>query len=164
MSVTARGDVPFFGPTLPTPAIFEHGPEFKEFLLTKLINAENACYKAETFAKLTLRTRTALLQTLTKELREKTAEFLGDNNPLLMTVPGTPKSSESGGPGARFIDTVKKALGARVKSTDNNAVASSTVKTSPSDNNLSLTSGGHEKLVKKSSQLTISESTPSVCS
>ena len=28
------------------------GPEFREFLLTKLINAEKACYKAERFAKL----------------------------------------------------------------------------------------------------------------
>lgn len=28
------------------------GPEFREFLLTKLINAENACYKSDKFAKL----------------------------------------------------------------------------------------------------------------
>ena len=52
VSVTARDDVPFFGPELPNPAVFKKGPEFKEFLLTKLINAENACYKAEKFAKL----------------------------------------------------------------------------------------------------------------
>jgi hypothetical protein len=50
--VTARDDVPFFGPTLPSPAVFKKGPDFKDFLLTKLINAENACYKAEKFAKL----------------------------------------------------------------------------------------------------------------
>lgn len=31
------------------------GPEFQEFLLTKLINAEYACYKAEKFAKLEVR-------------------------------------------------------------------------------------------------------------
>lgn len=52
VSVTARDDVPFFGPTLPNPAVFRHGPEFKQFLLTKLVNAENACYKAHKFAKL----------------------------------------------------------------------------------------------------------------
>lgn len=52
ISVTARDDVPFFGPTLPSPAVFKKGPDFKDFLLTKLINAENACYKAEKFAKL----------------------------------------------------------------------------------------------------------------
>ncbi|KAK7793015.1 hypothetical protein R5R35_003563 [Gryllus longicercus] len=116
VSVTARDDVPFFGPTLPTPAIFKKGPEFKEFLLTKLINAENACYKAEKFAKLELRTRASLLQSLTDELREKSREFLGsgDSPP---SAPDTPKSSDggaaTGGAGSRFIDTVRKALIAR---------------------------------------------------
>ena len=52
MSITARDDVPWFGPHLPTPAVFLRGVEFKEFLLTKLVNAENAAYKAEKFAKL----------------------------------------------------------------------------------------------------------------
>ncbi len=52
MTIAARDDVPFFGPSMPTPAIFDAGPEFREFLLTKLINAEQACYKAERFAKL----------------------------------------------------------------------------------------------------------------
>ena len=33
------------------------GPEFQEFLLTKLINAEYACYKAEKFAKLEVSVR-----------------------------------------------------------------------------------------------------------
>ncbi|XP_063917106.1 rap1 GTPase-activating protein 1 isoform X2 [Zophobas morio] len=144
VSVTARDDVPFFGPTLPTPAVFRHGPEFKEFLLTKLINAENACYKAEKFAKLELRTRTSLLQTLTEDLREKTNEFLGGGGAL--AVPGTPKSDS--GPGSRFIDTVKKAWSARVKSSQS------------VDNNLA-SANGHERLSKKSSQPTISESTPS---
>ena len=41
MSVTARSDVPYFGPSLPNPPVFKRGEEFKEFLLTKLINAEN---------------------------------------------------------------------------------------------------------------------------
>ena len=52
VSVTARDDVPFFGPTLPNPAILKKGPELRDFLLTKLINAEHACYKATRFAKL----------------------------------------------------------------------------------------------------------------
>uniref|UniRef100_A0A8C9STR8 RAP1 GTPase activating protein 2b n=1 Tax=Scleropages formosus TaxID=113540 RepID=A0A8C9STR8_SCLFO len=52
VSVTAREDVPPFGPPLPNPSIFKKGPEFREFLLTKLINAEVACYKADRFAKL----------------------------------------------------------------------------------------------------------------
>ncbi|XP_045477828.1 rap1 GTPase-activating protein 1 isoform X2 [Harmonia axyridis] len=143
VSVTARQDVPFFGPTLPTPAIFDHGPEFKEFLLTKLINAENACYKAEKFAKLELRTRTSLLESLTEELKDKTNEFLGGGAPG--TAPGTPKGES--GPGSRFIDTVKKAWSARVKSSQS------------VDQNLA--NNNHERLSKKSSQPTIAETTPS---
>ncbi|KAJ4447617.1 hypothetical protein ANN_09624 [Periplaneta americana] len=126
VSVTARDDVPFFGPTLPSPAVFKKGPEFKEFLLTKLINAENACYKAEKFAKLELRTRTSLLQSLTDELREKSRDFLGGTESP-QSAPDTPKSDGgSSGAGNRFIDTVRKALIARVRSVsvDNNLVNS----------------------------------------
>ncbi|XP_036668685.3 rap1 GTPase-activating protein 1 isoform X1 [Drosophila suzukii] len=121
VSVTARDDVPFFGPTLPNPAVFRKGQEFKEFILTKLINAENACYKAEKFAKLELRTRTSLLQNLCEELREKTRDFLGtDLSQTLASspTPETPKAESGGGgnAGSRFIDTVKKALIMRVRS------------------------------------------------
>lgn len=119
VSVTARDDVPFFGPTLPTPSVFRHGPEFKEFLLTKLINAENSCYKADKFAKLELRTRTSLLETLTDELRRKTKEYLEPFAVPTTPVPDTPKSdSSSSGPGSRFIDTVRKALISRVRNAD----------------------------------------------
>lgn len=126
VSVTARDDVPFFGPTLPNPSVFRKGPEFKEFLLTKLINAENACYKADKFAKLELRTRTSLLQNLVEDLKEKTREFLGSDaagysgnlsysGGAASPTPDTPKSDSSNA-GTRFIDTVKKALIARVRS------------------------------------------------
>lgn len=119
VSVTARDDVPFFGPTLPSPAVFRKGPEFKEFILTKLINAENACYKAEKFAKLELRTRTSLLQNLVEEVKERTREFLGADI-ISTTGPSSPtpdtSKSESSTAGSRFIDTVKKALIARVRS------------------------------------------------
>ncbi|XP_055711579.1 rap1 GTPase-activating protein 1 isoform X3 [Phlebotomus papatasi] len=119
VSVTARDDVPFFGPTLPNPAVFRKGPEFTEFLLTKLINAENACYKADKFAKLELRTRTSLLQNLVLELREKTRDFLGmDISPSCGNMSPSPDTSksDSGNAGSRFIDTVKKALNSRLRS------------------------------------------------
>ncbi|XP_055680555.1 rap1 GTPase-activating protein 1 isoform X4 [Lutzomyia longipalpis] len=119
VSVTARDDVPFFGPTLPNPAVFRKGPEFTEFLLTKLINAENACYKADKFAKLELRTRTSLLQNLVMELREKTRDFLGmDISPSCGNMSPSPDTSksDSGNAGSRFIDTVKKALNSRLRS------------------------------------------------
>ncbi|XP_059618334.1 rap1 GTPase-activating protein 1 isoform X2 [Phlebotomus argentipes] len=119
VSVTARDDVPFFGPTLPNPAVFRKGPEFTEFLLTKLINAENACYKADKFAKLELRTRSSLLQNLVMELREKTRDFLGmDISPSCGNMSPSPDTSksDSGNAGSRFIDTVKKALNSRLRS------------------------------------------------
>ncbi|XP_044739245.1 rap1 GTPase-activating protein 1 isoform X2 [Chrysoperla carnea] len=152
VSVTARNDVPFFGPTLPTPAVFRHGPEFKEFLLTKLINAENACYKADKFAKLELRTRASLLQTLADELKDKTKEFLGVESPTT-PIPDTPKS-DSSGPGSRFIDTVRKALTSargRMPSTET------------SNNNSS--GNGHEKVnSKRSKESAVIESvSPSSC-
>ncbi|KAM9343283.1 rap1 GTPase-activating protein 1-like isoform 7-T7 [Pholidichthys leucotaenia] len=77
VSVTARDDVPFFGPALPNPAVFKKGPEFHDFLFTKLINAEYACYKAEKFAKLEERTRLALLETLYEELHVNSQAIMG---------------------------------------------------------------------------------------
>lgn len=148
VSVTARDDVPFFGPTLPSPSVFMRGPELQEFLLTKLINAENACYKASRFATLELRTRTSLLQNLVDELKVKTHEYLGSgngaggaggsfgadgvwnesgpNSPAPDASGGgggssttTPKAdSGSGNAGLRFIDTVRKALRVRSQAAD----------------------------------------------
>ncbi|KAK3547243.1 hypothetical protein QTP86_017821, partial [Hemibagrus guttatus] len=91
VSVTARDDVPFFGPALPDPAIFKKGPEFHEFLYTKLINAEHACYKAEKFARLEERTRGALLETLYEELHI--------NSQAMMGLIGDEEKLENGGAG-----------------------------------------------------------------
>ncbi|XP_040906759.1 rap1 GTPase-activating protein 2-like isoform X2 [Toxotes jaculatrix] len=77
VSVTAREDVPPFGPPLPNPAVFKKAPEFREFLLTKLINAELACYKSERFARLEERTRAALLDSLHDELHRRSQSMLG---------------------------------------------------------------------------------------
>jgi len=52
VAVAARDDVPAFGPLLPSPSVFAKGSEFREFLFTKLINAEHACYKAQQFIRL----------------------------------------------------------------------------------------------------------------
>nr|XP_044600553.1 rap1 GTPase-activating protein 2 isoform X14 [Equus asinus] len=66
VSVTAREDVPAFGPPLPSPPVFQKGPEFREFLLTKLTNAENACCKSDKFAKLerAIRVRSHSMETM----------------------------------------------------------------------------------------------------
>uniref|UniRef100_A0A1A8HKM7 RAP1 GTPase activating protein n=3 Tax=Nothobranchius korthausae TaxID=1143690 RepID=A0A1A8HKM7_9TELE len=104
VSVTARDDVPFFGPALPDPAIFKKGPDFHEFLFTKLINAEYACYKAEKFAKLEERTRSALLETLYEELHIHSQSMMGlggDEDKL---------ENGGGGGGGGFFESFKSLL------------------------------------------------------
>ncbi|VDO38609.1 unnamed protein product [Haemonchus placei] len=103
VSVAARDDVPFFGPTLPAPSIFKKGQDFRNFLLTKLINAENAAYKSAKFAKLAERTRSSLLDSLYANLKGR-AEFYG--SPLLEST------EHSGG----LFSSVKKALIGRSRS------------------------------------------------
>ncbi|XP_071333101.1 rap1 GTPase-activating protein 1-like isoform X13 [Trachinotus anak] len=103
VSVTARDDVPFFGPALPNPAVFKKGPEFHDFLFTKLINAEYACYKAEKFAKLEERTRSALLETLYEELHV--------NSQAMMGVGGEDDKLENGsGGGGGFFESFKSLI------------------------------------------------------
>ncbi|XP_041635548.1 rap1 GTPase-activating protein 1 isoform X4 [Cheilinus undulatus] len=106
VSVTARDDVPFFGPALPDPAIFKKGPEFREFLFTKLINAEYACYKAEKFAKLEERTRSALLETLYEELHINSQSMMGlggDDDKL-------ENGGGGGGSGGGFFESFKSLI------------------------------------------------------
>ncbi|XP_042364905.1 rap1 GTPase-activating protein 1 isoform X1 [Plectropomus leopardus] len=112
VSVTARDDVPFFGPALPDPAIFKKGPEFREFLFTKLINAEYACYKAEKFAKLEERTRSALLETLYEELHI--------NSQSMMGLGGEDDKLENGagGGGGGFFESFKRVIRSRSQSMD----------------------------------------------
>ncbi|XP_017580883.1 rap1 GTPase-activating protein 2a isoform X2 [Pygocentrus nattereri] len=106
VSVTAREDVPPFGPPLPNPAVFKKGPEFREFLLTKLINAENACYKSDKFAKLEGRTRAALLDNLHDELHRQTQATLG-----LGSITDEDKL-ENGGHGG-LLESFKRAMRVR---------------------------------------------------
>uniref|UniRef100_A0A8C6X033 RAP1 GTPase activating protein n=1 Tax=Neogobius melanostomus TaxID=47308 RepID=A0A8C6X033_9GOBI len=111
VSVTARDDVPFFGPALPNPAVFKKGPEFHEFLFTKLINAEYACYKAEKFSKLEERTRSALLETLYEELHL--------NSQAMMGVGGDDDKLENGsGGGGGFFESFKRVIRNRSQSMD----------------------------------------------
>jgi len=59
----ARKDgVPSYGPALPHPATFESGEGFRQFLLSKLLNAEKAALKAPAFEKALSRTRSGFLQ------------------------------------------------------------------------------------------------------
>ncbi|XP_046723877.1 rap1 GTPase-activating protein 2b isoform X3 [Silurus meridionalis] len=103
VSVTARDDVPHFGPLLPNPQVFRKGPEFREFLLTKMINAELACYRSDRFAKLEERTRTALLDTLHNELHRQTQVLLGQ------PLSGDEENGSHGG----ILESIKRAMRVR---------------------------------------------------
>lgn len=52
VSIACKDQVPEFGPVLCSPSLFGKGPEFRDWLLTKLLNAEFNCHKAPDFLKL----------------------------------------------------------------------------------------------------------------
>lgn len=108
MSVTAREDVPPFGPPLPNPAVFRKGPEFREFLLTKLINAELACYKSDRFARLEERTRAALLDSLHDELQRRSHSMLGLTSSL-----EEEGRAENGHTHGGLLESIKRAMRGR---------------------------------------------------
>ncbi|XP_077168361.1 rap1 GTPase-activating protein 2 isoform X4 [Paroedura picta] len=131
VAVTAREDVPSFGPPLPNPPLFQKNSEFREFLLTKLINAENACCKSDKFAKLEDRTRAALLENLRDELHAHTQLMLG--------LGSEEDKLENGGHGG-FLESFKRAI--RVRSHSMEAMGGSQKKHPPSGGIPGSLSGG----------------------
>uniref|UniRef100_A0A672GFV6 Rap1 GTPase-activating protein 2-like n=1 Tax=Salarias fasciatus TaxID=181472 RepID=A0A672GFV6_SALFA len=111
LSVTAREDVPLFGPVLPDPPVFT---DLREFLLTKLINAEISCYRAEQFSRLELRTRSSLLESLQTELFTRSQCMMGDPS-LHSSSDGVRGASEGSG---GFIENFKRAIRVRSHSFD----------------------------------------------
>jgi RAP1 GTPase activating protein 1 len=114
ISVTAKDDVPHFNPPLPSPAIFRKGPEFKEFLLDKLINAEMAALRAAQFKKLELRTRTSLLANLYQDLSALTQQYLG-----LPEYPTDVSEPAKRAQPSNLIESVKRALSSKSKMESN---------------------------------------------
>ncbi|KAF7218866.1 signal-induced proliferation-associated 1-like protein 3 [Nothobranchius furzeri] len=74
VAVTRMKDVPSFGPPIPTGVTFRDPETFRNFLLAKIINAENAAHKSEKFHTMATRTRQEYLQDL--------AENYVSNTPL----------------------------------------------------------------------------------
>eukprot|EP00118_Oscarella_pearsei_P003610 m.15058 g.15058 ORF g.15058 m.15058 type:complete len:807 (+) comp26140_c0_seq1:165-2585(+) len=70
VSVVAKSEVPDFEPKIPSSALFSKGPEFRRWLLTKLVNAEVAARRGPIFTKLEMRTRATLLQHLVDKLKQ----------------------------------------------------------------------------------------------
>lgn len=57
-------DVPAFGPPIQLGANYQKCAEFHDFLLTKIINAENAVHRSKKFAAMAARTRREALKDL----------------------------------------------------------------------------------------------------
>ncbi|XP_072100815.1 rap1 GTPase-activating protein 1 isoform X10 [Mobula birostris] len=154
VSVTARDDVPFFGPTLPDPAIFKKGADFQDFLLTKLINAEYACYKAEKFAKLEERTRTALLETLYEELHVNSQAMMG-------LVNEDEKIENGGSGGGGFFESFKRVIRSRSQSMDAMGLSSKKQNTVSSSHSASLTQTAGETIRAPAISLLVPGKSPS---
>ncbi|CAL4060853.1 unnamed protein product, partial [Meganyctiphanes norvegica] len=110
VSVVARDGVPPFGPPLPPEGQFLQGPDLKDFLLNKLINAHLACLKAPKFASLEKRTRNSFICILVEDLQQNTKQFLGFSVPY--EVPKSERRSST-----RFIDIVRLMMEKRRKET-----------------------------------------------
>jgi signal-induced proliferation-associated 1 like protein 1 len=64
VAVSRSKDVPVFGPPLPPGGQFTRGRAFAQFLLAKVINAENAAHRSEKFRQMAQRTRHEYLKEL----------------------------------------------------------------------------------------------------
>lgn len=64
MAVTRSKDVPSFGPAIPEGVTFPKSSVFRDFLLAKVINAENAAHKSHKFRAMATRTRQEYLRDL----------------------------------------------------------------------------------------------------
>ncbi|XP_061573045.1 rap1 GTPase-activating protein 2 [Cololabis saira] len=111
VSVTAREDVPPFGPVIPNPPIFTDLSQLRDFLLVKLINAEVSCYKAEQFSRLELRTRSSLLESLQTELFTCSQCMMGDPSPAIVPSSEGARGTSEGSGG--FIENFKRAIRVR---------------------------------------------------
>uniref|UniRef100_A0A4W5Q853 Signal-induced proliferation-associated 1 n=1 Tax=Hucho hucho TaxID=62062 RepID=A0A4W5Q853_9TELE len=69
VAVTRSKDIPLFGPLFPKGARFPRSPAFRDFLLAKAVNAENAAEKAEKFRSMATRTRQEYLKDLAENYR-----------------------------------------------------------------------------------------------
>lgn len=64
VAVARSKDVPSFGPPIPKGVTFPKSTVFRDFLLAKVINAENAAHKSDKFRAMATRTRQEYLRDL----------------------------------------------------------------------------------------------------
>lgn len=64
VAVSRSKEVPVFGPPVRINALYQKGKHFAEFILAKVINAENAAHRSDKFATMATRTRQEYLKDL----------------------------------------------------------------------------------------------------
>ncbi|KAM4545265.1 signal-induced proliferation-associated protein 1 isoform 1-T6 [Odontesthes bonariensis] len=83
VAVTRSKDIPLFGPLFPKGARFPRSSAFRDFLLAKAVNAENAAEKSEKFRSMATRTRQEYLKDLAKNFVTTTPIDSSTKFPLL---------------------------------------------------------------------------------
>lgn len=66
VAVSRSKEVPVFGPPIPEGGLYVKSKSFTDFLLSKIINAENAAHRSEKFTSMAQRTRHEYLKDLAK--------------------------------------------------------------------------------------------------
>jgi hypothetical protein len=69
VSVVTRDEVGAYKPYLWEQSVFDKGPMFREWLLTKIVNGERASYSAPKFARMQERTRSQMLEDIGANLQ-----------------------------------------------------------------------------------------------
>lgn len=70
LHIARKHDVPIFGPTLPSPAVFDKS-QLRSVLMSKLVNGERAALKAPAFERGRARTRATYVQTYHQDYPKK---------------------------------------------------------------------------------------------
>ncbi|XP_009301927.1 signal-induced proliferation-associated protein 1 isoform X2 [Danio rerio] len=101
VAVTRSKDIPLFGPLFPKGARFPRSAAFRDFLLAKAINAENAAEKSEKFRSMATRTRQEYLKDLAENYVTTTPIDSSTKFPLL-SLGGKRKDKLKGAKGAEL--------------------------------------------------------------
>uniref|UniRef100_A0AAR2KIY7 Rap-GAP domain-containing protein n=1 Tax=Pygocentrus nattereri TaxID=42514 RepID=A0AAR2KIY7_PYGNA len=101
VAVTRSKDIPLFGPLFPKGARFPRSLAFRDFLLAKAINAENAAEKSEKFRSMATRTRQEYLKDLAENYVTTTPIDSSTKFPLL-SLGGKRKDKLKGAKGAEL--------------------------------------------------------------
>ncbi|XP_046611534.1 signal-induced proliferation-associated 1-like protein 1 isoform X1 [Neodiprion virginianus] len=83
VAVSRSKEVPIFGPPIQAGATFSKGKGFADFILAKVINAENAAHRSEKFATMATRTRQEYLKDLATNYSSTTVVDTGQKFSML---------------------------------------------------------------------------------